>query len=121
MQTLYQPSGLAALVVEVLERRALSRYLVTPAQRELLLDALARCYCLATDRPHRDIAALLPFVPAGIPLSPAYIEAMGRRAVYRRIARGGLDIDDQLAPWTAGFGEGLRLAGALRFAEYTEW
>ena len=121
MQTLFQPSGLARLVVEVLERRALARYAITPAQRELLLDALAKCYCLATDRPHRDVGALRPFVPPGIILSPAYIERIGRRTVYQRIAQGGLDIDHLLSPWTAGFWEGLRVAGTVRHAGYTEW
>lgn len=121
MQPLYQPSGLAALVVEVLERRALASYTITPVQRRLLLDALAKCYCISTDRPHRDIDALLPFAPRGVALYPACIEGIGRRAVYERIARGGLDIDHLLAPWTPGFWSGLRLAAALRHGAYTEW
>jgi len=50
-----------------------------------------------------------------------FIAIGGTSAVYRRIAEGGLNIDERLGVWTGGFFKGLRMSGALRPCGKRQW
>lgn len=84
-----------------------------------MLAVFAKAYCLADDRTHKNIRCLLPFIPerwrSRLLPSIAMLENRGGvKAVWNRIRKGGLEIDDQLSPWTGGFWHGLQMARALR-------
>jgi hypothetical protein len=87
----------------------------------------ARVFILHGDRAHRDTRKMIDLMCMGyfksrpFPSRSLFVEFGGSRAVYRRIAEGGLGVDDQLGVWTGGFFKGLRLSGALRPCGKRQW
>ena len=110
-------------------------------QRRRIVDALARCYVLETDRIVYDKAvvvscrSIIPYIdPVDDPYSHwwpwvyawqypfgvAPVMAVRRKEVLQRIAKGKLSIDDKLGVWNGSFWCGLRLSGAIRKGPGTE-
>lgn len=89
--------------------------------REQVLTAFGKACVLVSDTAPRAHGQVLPFLPDGVRCpSACQLQTMGGvSAVYLRISRGNLGIEDQLGVWTPGLFYGLRLAGALR--RYRGW
>ena len=87
----------------------------------------ARVFILHGDRVHRDWRMMIDlwcmggFITPYPPSVNQFAAVGGARAVYRRIAEGGLGVDDQLGIWTGGFFKGLRMSGALRPYRKRQW
>ena len=90
------------------------------------LTLCARAAVLRGDRAWRDFAAMCveweldrscPWPP-----TPRTVARFGGlKAVYARIARGGLLMEDRIGVWNGGFFRGLRLSGALKPCGGRQW
>jgi hypothetical protein len=124
--------------VSDLERRANGG----PAdRRRRIVNALARCFVLETDRIEYDRDMVVPcrsIIPYLDPVSdpesrwwtwtyarqhPACVTPVmevRRKEVLKRIAMGNLGIDDRLGAWNGSFWHGLKLSGAIKQGFGTE-
>jgi hypothetical protein len=112
-----------------------------PDQRRRILDALARCLVLSTDRIAYDKKMVVPcrsIIPYMDPVTDpnsrcwpwAYtmpypfcvtpVRETRRKNVLKRIVQGNLGIEDKLGVWNGSFWSGLRLSGAIRQGPGTE-
>lgn len=85
-------------------------------RRDAILEAYAKSFVLVGDRVGAAERVIAEFLPPGVhPPTPSQFRRIGGvAAVHKRIAKGGLGIDDRLGVWTGGYFHGLRISGALR-------
>ena len=119
--TLPPMSAMSRKIVEFLEQDRLRKE--GPVLR--LIDAAARCFVLASDRPlqGRPIA-LEPHIDwsqGDVSTSQGRLYEIGRKRIVDRIKQGNLGIEDQLGVWNGSFWHGLRLSGALKKGRWSEW